>query len=479
MKIPKALIGLLFLIHFSFLPGHCQKQLGKEEVLADLSYLVDELRAKHQGLYLHVSQEVTDRKMDSILLTVGEGMNTVEVFQQVNALIALTHEGHTNAYLPLGTQFKLGSSATFLPLRIQFWDKQAIIHQYYGTAPTSLKRGMQLVSIDGKPVDEMVEELLPYIATDGFNRTSAYQWLGDLFPFIYRIFYGPRDTFSIGVQTYGSGVVQQVELQAIKAKQGNYKRARWNEPVFENTPIGFEIISDTLAYLAINSFSISPKKFGPWLKNRFREMAQKEVKHLILDVQDNGGGEEGNENLLMAYLMDSSFQKYRFVSMKKDLYLKNARSKSFVKDKWALPEGETLAKRGAYTLRSDYFSETGHTHPDSKDIFRGKVYVLIGGVTFSGGAEFASMIKMTGRGKLIGVETGGAYEGNVSGYSRQIKLPNSKIRISLPIVHFRMEVDPATPSRGVMPDYEVPQTWEDYLNGRNSKKEFVLRQIIR
>ncbi len=39
----------------------------------------------------------------------------------------------------------------------------------------------------------------------------------------------------------------------------------------------------------------------------------------------------------------------------------------------------------------------------------------------------------------IGEETGGTYEGNVSGYSEYVTLPNSKIEIKIPTVHFKMK----------------------------------------
>lgn len=41
-----------------------------------------------------------------------------------------------------------------------------------------------------------------------------------------------------------------------------------------------------------------------------------------------------------------------------------------------------------------------------------------------------------------------------------------------------MNVSPTVKGRGVMPDYEVRQSWEDYLKEGNTKKNFVLEEII-
>ncbi|MEM1219315.1 MAG: hypothetical protein AAGH79_10400, partial [Bacteroidota bacterium] len=96
---------------------------------------------------------------------------------------------------------------------------------------------------------------------------------------------------------------------------------------------------------------------------------------------------------------------------------------------------------------------------------------------FSGGAEFSSMLQMTNRAIFIGEETGGTYEGNVSGYSETTILPNTKIRVDIPTVHFQMDVEPILPGRGVLPDYEVRQTWADYMETRNAKLDFALSLI--
>ena len=451
--------------------------MSLEEVQADVDFLTQALIENHQGLYLHLPKEVTDRKVDSIRSTLQAGMKVEAFFKKVNALLALTHEGHTYARLPNKAQKALGRSATFLPLRILFLNREAIIHQYYGAPTPQIKRGLKLLAINGKPMEEIVAHLLPYIPTDGFTQTGAYDDLSSAFPYYYRLAYGPQSSFEIEVQEFGKASTYSLTLQGIRAKEGNEKRGQFSGDVFLAPLIQAERIQDSIAYLAINSFAIRPKELRPWLQARFSELAKDRIQHLILDVQGNGGGEEGNENLLMSYLTEEAFQKYAFVAMERGPYEERAKFKEMRLDKWAL-EGEE-ARRGAFTLQSDYFSETGHSLPDSSLVFKGKLYVLTSGETFSGGAEFASMVKMTGRGIIVGEETGGAYEGNVSGYSQEVRLPHSNIKVSIPIVHFRIHVEPEIPSRGVMPDYTVPQTWGDYLQGKNSKLEFVLDQLIK
>jgi len=443
-------------------------------MLSDYDYLVKELKAQHKGLYLHQGQAVVNARLDSIRTTLSSPRDKVGFYKAVMAAIAVTNEGHTWAALPKGYRSKLGVKRDFLPLSIRFKDRKAIVRQYFGEDDTKIKAGMEVVAINGTPMAELVRIISPYIPTDGFNQTSTYEWLGWQFSLMYRMVFGPHDQFRL--QVAGSnGEVQTLALESVRYTRFKAKYAQLDSPKLTFKKQFYESVNDSVAYMAINTFSMDAKTYEPWLKEQFTKIKSDGVKHLILDIQANGGGTEGNENLLVSYLVDEPFQKYAYVSMATKPYLKREDSKSMVEDKWELAEGE--ARRGAYTLQSNYFSDLGFEDPDPALRYKGKLYVLTSGQTFSGGAEFASMIKMTDRGTMIGHETGGVYEGNVSGYAQTIKLPKSKIKVSLPIVHFCINAFPEVKSRGVMPDYEVPQDPVDYVQGVNTRKEFALRLI--
>src|SRR5205814_2748455 len=108
---------------------------------------------------------------------------------------------------------------------------------------------------------------------------------------------------------------------------------------------------------------------------------------------------------------------------------------------------------------------TRKTFRMKRNPYRGNIYVLINGMTASAGAEFASILRAHKKGIFIGEETGGDYNG-VNGFDRTfLRLPNSKIGVS--IAGWR-SVMAWTPSRnighGVLPDYEVQPTLEDLIS---------------
>lgn len=111
--------------------------------------------------------------------------------------------------------------------------------------------------------------------------------------------------------------------------------------------------------------------------------------------------------------------------------------------------------------------------------YKGKTYVIISLVTYSGGSEFSNMIYTKGLATFVGQETGGGYLGNTSGYSKKLVLPNSRTEIFIPALQFIMNVDPKLPfGSGVIPDYEVIPTFKEYTTGENASLNFILEELL-
>ncbi len=333
-----------------------------------------------------------------------------------------------------------------------------------------------MVSVNGEPIEDLVEQMLPLIVTDGFNETSRWEWLGSAtFSQLYRLTKGPNKSFSIGVQRYGERNIRTIEVPAIRFTRFKKRHAQFPPKVFDYKQFTLEVIDDSIAYLSVPDFGNDDLDYSAFYRSSFQRIKNLNIQHLVLDIQDNGGGTEGNENLLFSYLYPNVVQKYKCVTMLAAPYEKNKEDTDYILDKWVKQRG--FAERGSFTLQSDYYSTLGYQKPEEELVFSGTVYALISGITFSGGAEFSSLLRMTNRAIFIGEETGGTYEGNVSGYSETTQLPNSKITVDIPTVHFQMNVEPPLPGRGVLPDYEVHQSWADYLETRNAKLVFALALI--
>ncbi|RXJ45779.1 hypothetical protein ESZ48_14445 [Gelidibacter gilvus] len=469
-------VFLLVIAIFCFTTVNAQKKISSKKLHEDFDYLIEELQLQHQGLYQYVGVQQTDREIDSIRQTLQNPMTRLEFYKKLRYVIGLTNEGHTSIALPNWTMFKIGISKSFLPLAVKLCDQDLIVTQNFGKDINGITNGVKLIAINDKTIPEILEQLYPLIPTDGFNETSKHEWVGGLhFSLLYRLVYGKEKKLELQVQEFGSNAIKKISIPPIRFTTFKNKNAKFKSKHFDYQEFKFEAINDSIAYLSVPSFSRDDSNHKDFFQTSFKKIDSLNIKHLILDVQANGGGTEGTETLLFSYLSKEVIQKYKQVTMLQKPYHKNKHKHGYIEDDWAI--GDTIAKRGEYTLFTDYYSDLYYEKPDPELIYSGKVYVLISGATFSGGAEFASLMKMTDRAVFIGEETGGTYEGNVSGYSETITLPYSKVEVDIPTVHFQMNVSPEIKGRGVMPDFKVPQSWEAYLYMKNAKKEFAIELI--
>jgi len=450
-----------FLLFSIMLKG--QNQLSLQQMQADFDQLATAFKEKHQGLYFYTDTLATNRKIDSLRSTLTADLPYRVFFSKIATLVAFTNEGHTNLSYSKPALKAIEQQTGFLPFGIFFCgeNKDAIIQSVYEPTLGALV-GKKVRSINGMTMEEIMAIILPAVATDGFNTTSAYEWVAWDFPSFYYYLNGLSSSFQLELEDIdGNSSTQNVKALDLKTinKQSTSAEYLLVNGLFPKRT--YRVIDDSIAYVAMVVFSGKDKAIKAFYEQIFSDIKSKGIQHLILDIQRHVGGSEGVENLLASYLFREPFQKYRAVTAPFAVYQEFGNSKSIQRDKWRLVDN--IPHRGDFTLMSNYYSDHQFDSPNPNLIFDGKVYVLTSGVTFSGGAEFASMLKMQDRALFIGEEVGGAHEGNVSGYSRSIKLEHSGISVSLPIVHFKMNSKPAVKGHGVMPDYEVPQTWKDLL----------------
>jgi C-terminal processing protease CtpA/Prc len=112
-----------------------------------------------------------------------------------------------------------------------------------------------------------------------------------------------------------------------------------------------------------------------------------------------------------------------------------------------------------------------------KDNFKGKLYILINGKSFSATGEFTSFLKNNRNVIFIGEEVGGNKVQNTSGISYIITLPYSKQKVKIPLVVWEMNVDYKNDSHGIKPDYWIRNTIGQELNDYDSVLNFTLEFI--
>ena len=135
-----------------------------------------------------------------------------------------------------------------------------------------------------------------------------------------------------------------------------------------------------------------------------------------------------------------------------------------------------MKKNGdTYTIRR---AEGMDVYPAKAINFNGQLYILTNGDSFSATGEFASFIKHYRNNVIfIGEEVGGNALQNTSGLMRKITLPNSQQQVTIPIITYKMNVNPENSSHGVMPDHWVKNTITDELEGKDQVMDFTVDLI--
>lgn len=210
------------------------------------------------------------------------------------------------------------------------------------------------------------------------------------------------------------------------------------------------------------------------LQTVFKAIQAKGSQTLLLDLRDNGGGEDKLGKLLFSYLIDQPFSYYDQLTITRDKY-------SFAQyAEQPLPRFKASSIEARPDGQFNYLRHpnVGLQQP-SLPTFKGRVFILINGGSFSTTAEFLTQAHSHRRATFIGEESGGGYIGNTSGNHVILTLPNSKVRVVVPLLTYTLSTQhaqhPHAQDRGVIPDYPVQRSIDDYLNGRDPEWELALQ----
>ena len=136
------------------------------------------------------------------------------------------------------------------------------------------------------------------------------------------------------------------------------------------------------------------------------------------------------------------------------------------------PKGMLIANDDG-TFDNIQHPNVGKQNP-SNPTFGGNFYVLINGGCFSTTSEFLSLLKYHAKAVFIGEESGGGYYGNSSGPKPDLKLPNSKVRVEIPLLKYSMAIkDYQYADSGLIPDYIINPTIKDKLDKNDIELEFA------
>ncbi|HQY12560.1 MAG TPA: S41 family peptidase, partial [Ferruginibacter sp.] len=211
-------------------------------------------------------------------------------------------------------------------------------------------------------------------------------------------------------------------------------------------------------------------------RQTFRYIKKTGITHVVIDLRSNGGGRINLSTLLTKYVSRKNFK----VADSSFAVAKSLRPFTrYVKNGFVNNLGLFFLTR----KRDDGLYHFGHWErkvykPKTKNHFSGNLYVLTNGSTFSASTIFCNAVKGQPGVVLAGEEAGGGWYGNNGILIPDIVLPNTHLRVRLPLFRLVQYNHAAKDGRGVMPDIYIGTDYNALMKGVD-KKMMVVMQLIK
>ncbi len=456
-----------------------KRLLSKEELQQDLTELKGILLNYYPSLYQFSSKESINVTFEEISKSIENPINEIDFFKLLHKVFSKIGDGHSKLDLSKGFHSFSKEKIKKLPFEIQIHNNQAYIIDNF-TEQKEIPNGTRIIAINGITIEEIIGELKNYVTSDGYNKTIKYYRVADKFRFFLSLIIDNQDEVKLDL-IYPNQ--HEVLSQRIALAHDGYiaKEIAKNEKR-EKEAFTFNII-DSIGRLNIHSFDYD-ESFEGFIDSTFAQIEKQNIKNLILDLRDNGGGYENNGVHLYSYLTNKPFQFYKRYEVQME---PNQDSFPFTEniDSYETPMflSSIISKdKQGLNVISD-FESTWQKNPDSlyqpkKNYFKGNLYVLINGGSFSATAEVCSLLDSNDKTIFIGEETGGGYYGNTSGISFNAILPNSRLRANLPLIKYVLSIgDIGEFGRGVVPDFKISPNGNDIYIGRDRVLKSTLKLI--
>ncbi|HXT68284.1 MAG TPA: S41 family peptidase [Vicinamibacterales bacterium] len=448
--------------------------LRPAQLQEDFDTLRRAVEEAHGGLYRFTPRAELSRLFDATRGQLDRPMTRFEFHTLVSEALSAIRDGHTRLELDDATTAELGA-AKLLPLRVTLERGRLIVASNDTVANTSVQPGMELVSINGRPVPEIVAAISKTISPDGFIETGKASRLARSFPQLYWLVVEQGGTFTV-VAKEGENHTVLATLNGVttaeRGKQTNpvsltyLTNAAKLDSSRETISLTF-LQGDAVGVLRIRAFEGAT--FVSVLSGAFDTLASKKSTALILDLRGNGGGVDMYGVALVSQFMRAPFQYFDRVivtTVRPSFATWNADTFS------ALRSGTTPAPDGGFLIGHALHPAVGVLQPASRP-FTGKLVVLIDGGTFSTSADVCAQLRSRTDAVFVGEETGGAAEGNTSGLNAQIVLPHSGMKLKVQMYGYwnafgqnpRGGAAALPAGRGIQPDYTVVKTVADTLQG--------------
>lgn len=459
-----------------------------DQLKEDLNILHETLTEADPSLYRYLGSTQVDSVFNTLSAAITMPMNE-DVFKRdiiIPAVVAL-RDLHFVVYPSEAAEAYLNEQGNYFPFDIKIVKGHAYIWRNMSPDTSIASHGRtELLSINGIDIKTIIGKLQSYIVADGYSVTTRrMRELEQSFRSYYSIVYGRQASYDISFKNYKSKQPLTAHIPAVTWNEiAELRKMRYNE---QPDLIGLELPDDKTAILTLRTFDPNQIQatddfLQKFIDSSFGLIHAKHIEHLVLDLRGNYGGRMNYGGQVYSYLTDSA---YKYIDRVEVVFphtfpamIYTSLGRNYLSNTYGMRYRKVNATDSAYVWETYQWS---FGQPASKIPFTGKLYVLTDGYTFSTTGILCSMLRgYRNNTVFIGEETGGAYEG-CSGNLPSLILPHSKLRVHFPIRKFvspavyRPEKNKGFTGRGILPDVEVYNTIEQWINNEDAVMKKALK----
>jgi len=456
---------------------------GASQLKEDFFVLHKVLKANHPSLYWYSTKNSIDNFFSATYDSFRDSLTQQQFRKRVVWTISKIHCGHT-VVRPSKKYSKYYSThkIKLFPVFLKVWDDSAVVINNFSEGDTILQRGTVVTGINGIPVKKVIDSICQLISTDGYSNIFKYQLISFNFPAFYNNAYGVDSSYVIEyLDSTGKRHEKRVKNfkndisflnrnplfipGGITKKQIHQLKLSGNRNIEIDSSLNTAIIS-------VNTFSKG--KLIRFFRHSFKKIRKQSIDNLVLDMRLNSGGSVMTCTRLSQYLVDKPFHVADTVAA----FNRSFPYKKFIKP-WLIYWLSMHISGRHYEdgrIHFRYF-EKHYFKPKKKNHFNGNIYVLTGGYTFSAATLVASNLKGQHNVTIVGEETGGGSYGNNAMLLTTIVLPNTKLRITLPLFRMVLDANRFKTGHGIFPDVEVKPSSNSIKRGADAKMEKVIELL--
>lgn len=402
----------------------------------DLDQLAQKLLSIHPGALKFISKAEFDKIVAQKKALVTDATTFGEFAWHCSEIIASIGCSHTGMWNLYFERDMLPPERSFPVQTLWINGQLFVVDPLNNSGRIGIKD--EILEINGVAVAGLVDEVYQHIPSQARIQTTRRRlfspWSTVLIPYAL----GFPDTYTVKVQGIDNPVILN-KAEVVKAPFRDRSIPRCDS-------LCFEVLKDRhSAVMTISTFNYYPwhnlDVFKKFVDDRFREIHEKHIDKLIIDLRFNGGGSMESSMHLLQYLVDKPFTYYSNVQYE---------------GKTGKIEGETPV-------------------PPFKNRYKGKVFFIIDGLGNSTTGHFMSLVKTLKLGPIVGEELGSnqyCTAGQVS-----CRLKNTKLEYYIANNIHESSATALPDEVGILPDYPVTQSIDEYLNKVDAVKAFALRLL--